>query len=177
MATIRDLAKKVRDDAKKNRESPENKARQERLSNATLSSNTAFTSAAKPQAELSKPAKITSDVSGEAWTRATPSQTVIPEKTTTGNKQGFLSRLTNTVKGGLKGSLATNTDAMGALYESGQNARDRQNQEYLADYKRSLDRAKRDLEAMQADNKLHPNTWSAGDVESQSDMGEDALCK
>ena len=83
MATIRDLAKKVRDDAKKNRESSENKARQERLSNATLSSNTAFTSAAKPQAELSKPAKITADVSGEAWTRATPSQTVIPEKTVT----------------------------------------------------------------------------------------------
>lgn len=81
MATIRDLAKKVRDEAKKNRESSENKARQDRLSNATLSSNTAFTSAAKPQAELSKPAKITSDVSGEAWTRATPSQTVIPEKT------------------------------------------------------------------------------------------------
>ena len=182
MATIRDLAKKARDDAKKNRESPENKARQERLSNATLSSNTAFTSGAKPQAELSKPAKITSDVSGEAWTRATPSQTVIPEKTvpektTTENKQGFLSRLTNTVKGGLKGSLATNTDAMGALYESGQNARDRQNQEYLADYKRSLDRAKRDLEAMQADNKLHPNTWSAGDLESQGYIVEDAQRK
>ena len=182
MATIRDLAKKVRDDAKKNRESSENKARQERLSNATLSSNTAFTSAAKPQAELSKPAKITSDVSGEAWTRATPSQTVIPEKTvqektTTDNKQGFLSRLTNTVKGGLKGSLATNTDAMGALYESGQNARDRQNQEYLADYKRSLDRAKRDLEAMQADNRLHPNTWSAGDLESQGYIVEDAQRK
>lgn len=182
MATIRDLAKKVRDDAKKNRESPENKARQERLSNAAMSSNTAFTSAAKPQAELSKPAKITSDVSGEAWTRATPSQTVIPEKTapektTTENKQGFLSRLTNTVKGGLKGSLATNTDAMGALYESGQNARDRQNQEYLADYKRSLDRAKRDLEAMQADNKLHPNTWSAGDLESQGYIVADAQRK
>lgn len=182
MATIRDLAKKVRDDAKKNRESSENKARQERLSNATVSSNTAFTSAAKPQAELSKPAKITSDVSGEAWTRATPSQTVIPEKTvpektTTDNKQGFLSRLTNTVKGGLKGSLATNTDDMGALYESGQNARDRQNQEYLADYKRSLDRAKRDLEAMQADNKLHPNTWSAGDLESQGYIVEDAQRK
>ena len=78
MATIRDLAKKVRDEAKKNRESSENKARQDRLSNATLSSNTAFTSAAKPQAGLSKPAKITSDVSGEAWTRATPSQVKLP---------------------------------------------------------------------------------------------------
>ena len=137
---------------------------------------------ASTQSVLSKPAKITSDVSGEAWTRATPSQTVIPEKTvpektTTENKQGFLSRLTNTVKGGLKGSLATNTDAMGALYESGQNARDRQNQEYLADYKRSLDRAKRDLEAMQADNKLHPNTWSAGDLESQGYIVEDAQRK
>ena len=79
MATIRDLAQKVRDDAKKNRESHANKARQERRSNATLSSNTAFTSAAKPQAELSKPAKITSDVSGEAWTRATPSQTTLTQ--------------------------------------------------------------------------------------------------
>ena len=126
--------------------------------------------------------KITTDLSGEAWTRATPSQTVIPEKTvpektTTDNKQGFLSRLTNTVKGGLKGALATNTDAMGALYESGQNARDRQNQEYLADYKRSRDRAKRDLEAMQADNRLHPNTWSAGDLESQGYIVEDAQRK
>ena len=38
---------------------------------------------ASTQSGLSKPAKITSDVSGEAWTRATPSQTVIPEKTVT----------------------------------------------------------------------------------------------
>lgn len=92
MATIRDLAKKVRDDAKKNRESPENKARQERLSNATLSSNTAFTSAAKPQAELSKPAKITSDVSGEAWTRATPSQSKLKSGFTV-SQQSEMNRL------------------------------------------------------------------------------------
>ena len=38
---------------------------------------------ASTQSGLSKPAKITSDVSGEAWTRATPSQTAIPEKTVT----------------------------------------------------------------------------------------------
>ena len=96
MATIRDLAKKVRDDAKKNRESSENKARQERLSNATLSSNTAFTYAAKPQAELSKPAKITSDVSGEAWTRATPSQTKTPERNADGSVN-LGSRFNNTL--------------------------------------------------------------------------------
>ena len=96
MATIRDLAKKVRDDAKKNRESSENKARQERLSNATLSSNTAFTSAAKPQAELSKPAKITVDVSGEAWTRATPSQTKTPERNADGSVN-LGSRFNNTL--------------------------------------------------------------------------------
>lgn len=105
MATIRDLAKKVRDDAKKNREAPENKARQERLSNATLSSNTAFTSAAKPQAELSKPAKITSDVSGEAWTRATPSQTKLPSGYTLSQEQE-LSRLSK-----LRQEAAVNLDA------------------------------------------------------------------
>ena len=34
---------------------------------------------ASTQSGLSKPAKITSDVSGEAWTRATPSQTTLTQ--------------------------------------------------------------------------------------------------
>lgn len=71
---------------------------------------------ASTQSGLSKPAKITSDVSGEAWTRATPSQTVIPEKTVTSqtkmpsgytpNQERELSRLSK-----LRQEAAVNLDA------------------------------------------------------------------
>ena len=45
---------------------------------------------------LSKPAKITSDVSGEAWTRATPSQTKTPERNADGSVN-LGSRFNNTL--------------------------------------------------------------------------------
>ena len=47
---------------------------------------------ASTQSGLSKPAKITSDVSGEAWTRATPSQTKLPSGYTS-SQQRELSQL------------------------------------------------------------------------------------
>ena len=47
---------------------------------------------ASTQSGLSKPAKITSDVSGEAWTRATPSQVKLPSGYTT-SQQSELNRL------------------------------------------------------------------------------------
>ena len=79
MATIRSLANKVSADAKKNRESASNKKRQERLQNVTLSSNTAITSAIEKLNETAKPSTVSANLSGEAWTRATPSQTAIPK--------------------------------------------------------------------------------------------------
>lgn len=47
-------------------------------------------------AGLSKPAKVTSDVSGEAWTRATPSQTKTPERNADGSVN-LGSRFNNTL--------------------------------------------------------------------------------
>ena len=79
MATIRSLANKVRADAKKNRESASNKKRQERLQNVTLSSNTAITSAIEKLNEPAKPSTVAANLSGEAWTRATASQTAVPQ--------------------------------------------------------------------------------------------------
>ena len=57
--------------------------------------STSITSTQKPattQSELSKPAKITADVSGEAWTRATPSQVKLPSGYTVA-QQSEMSRL------------------------------------------------------------------------------------
>ena len=114
------------------------------------------------------------DVSGEAWTRATPSQTKIPSRETDAQeKRGFFSRLGDAIRGGAKGSLASNSNAMSTFYAMGQGGRDAQNREYLAEYSRNLERAKLDMDAMLAENKEKPGSWSERDIQSQQYIIDD----
>ena len=70
---------KIRYDANPTRSLPKvtDKQKQE-AENRVQQYRAAASSKSAEQADLSKPAKITSDVSGDAWTRATPSQTKLP---------------------------------------------------------------------------------------------------
>lgn len=114
------------------------------------------------------------DLSGEAWTRATPSQTKIPSRETDAQEnRDFFSRLGDAIRGGAKGSLASNSNAMSTFYAMGQGGRDAQNREYLAEYSRNLERAKLDMDAMLAENKEKPGSWSERDIQSQQYIIDD----
>ena len=82
-------------------------------------------------------------------------------------KRGFFSRLGDTIRGGAKGSLASNSNAMSTFYAMGQGGRDAQNREYLAEYSHNLERAKLDMDAMLAENKEKPGSWNERDIQSQ----------
>lgn len=74
--------------------------------------------------QTGKPASTTPakeyDLSGEAWTRATPSQTKIPSKETdTQEKQGFLSRAANTIKSSLLRETSNLTNFLGTRSDVG----------------------------------------------------------
>ena len=84
--------------------------------------------------------KVSADLSGEAWTRAAKSQTKVPDK-----RKGTFS---DAAKGTAKQYGASLGDSLSSLYQAGQGARDRQNSEFAADAKRTLERAKADLEIM-----------------------------
>jgi hypothetical protein len=116
----------------------------------------------------------------EQWNsgKVTISRTVKPtvpqataEKPT--EKRGFFSRLGDTIRGGAKGSLASNSNAMSTFYAMGQGGRDAQNREYLADYSHNLERAKLDMDAMLAENKEKPGSWSERDIQSQQYIIDD----
>ena len=100
---------------------------------------------------------------------ATPQTTV--EKPT--EKRGFFSRLGDTIRGGAKGSLASNSNAMSTFYAMGQGGRDAQNREYLAEYSHNLERAKLDMDAMLAENKEKPGSWNERDIQSQQYIIDD----
>lgn len=60
------------------------------------------------------------DLSGEAWTRATPSQTKIPSRETdTQEKQGFLSRAADTVKSGFLNLASKSSNFWGTRSDVG----------------------------------------------------------
>lgn len=88
-------------------------------------------------------------------------------------KRGFFSRLGDTIRGGAKGSLASNSNAMSAFYAMGQGGRDAQNREYLAEYSHNLERAKLDMDAMLAENKEKPGSWNERDIQSQQYIIDD----
>lgn len=88
-------------------------------------------------------------------------------------KRGFFSRLGDTIRGGAKGSLASNSNAMSTFYAMGQGGRDAQNREYLAEYSRNLERAKLDMDAMLAENKEKPGSWNERDIQSQQYIIDD----
>lgn len=96
---------------------------------------------------------------------------VTAEKPT--EKRGFFSRLGDTIRGGAKGSLASNSNAMSTFYAMGQGGRDAQNREYLAEYSHNLERAKLDMDAMLAENKEKPGSWNERDIQSQQYIIDD----
>lgn len=88
-------------------------------------------------------------------------------------KRGFFSRLGDTIRGGAKGSLASNSNAMSTFYAMGQGGRDAQNREYLAEYSHNLERAKLDMDSMLAENKEKPGSWNERDIQSQQYIIDD----
>lgn len=92
-------------------------------------------------------------------------------------RRGFFSRLGDTVKGGAKGSLASDTNALSTAYEMGQGGRDAQNREYLEEYAHDLERAKIDLEAMRKANREAPGSWDERDLQSQQRIVDEAQQK
>lgn len=116
----------------------------------------------------------------EQWNsgKVTISRTVkptVPQTTTEkpAEKRGFFSRLGDTIRGGAKGSLASNSNAMSTFYAMGQGGRDAQNREYLAEYSHNLERAKLDMDAMLAENKEKPGSWNERDIQSQQYIIDD----
>lgn len=99
----------------------------------------------------------------------------VPQATTEkpAEKRGFFSRLGDTIRGGAKGSVASNSNAMSTFYAMGQGGRDAQNREYLAEYSHNLERAKLDMDAMLAENKEKPGSWNERDIQSQQYIIDD----
>lgn len=116
----------------------------------------------------------------EQWNsgKVTISRTVKPTAPQTtaekpAEKRGFFSRLGDTIRGGAKGSLASDSNAMSTFYAMGQGGRDAQNREYLAEYSHNLERAKLDMDAMLAENKEKPGSWNERDIQSQQYIIDD----
>ena len=116
----------------------------------------------------------------EQWNsgKVTISRTVkptVPQTTAEkpAEKRGFFSRLGDTIQGGAKGSMASNSNAMSTFYAMGQGGRDAQNREYLAEYSHNLERAKLDMDAMLAENKEKPGSWNERDIQSQQYIIDD----
>ena len=122
----------------------------------------------------------TADGVREQWTsgKVTISRTAkpaVPQATAEkpAEKRGFFSRLGDTIRGGAKGSLASNSNAMSTFYAMGQGGRDAQNREYLVEYSHNLERAKLDMDAMLAENKEKPGSWNERDIQSQQYIIDD----
>ena len=158
----------------------------------------------KPKSALisgASPAKTTvpqtNNTNTDAWTRATASQTKIPEKKggsrssgtamqgTTVNERGFsgssrkfdkptfAERVGKTIFGGAKGSAASNINAMSTMYDMGQGGRSARDAETMEEYSHSLERAKLDMNAMLDENKKNPGSWSAHDIQIQQNIIDD----
>lgn len=83
---------------------------------------------------------------------------------------GSLSRIGSAILSGGKGTAASSANAMTTLYQTGQGRRTRENQEYLAEYAHGLERARNDMNAMLAENREKPGTWSRKDLQSQQNV-------
>lgn len=162
-------------------------------------------SAKQPGTQKASPAaapKVGGDISAEAWTRATPAQTKVPQS----KKQGsaLLTKTENVAVGGSRGgrtvyrdvemptlagrvvkvassvgksAASTFSDASRALYEAGQKARTARDTELQEDLQTRLERAESDLSMMLEDNLKQPGTWTDQEVQSQRYVVEDAQRK
>lgn len=86
-------------------------------------------------------------------------------------------RVVSTASGALKQMAGGYSSFLTSLYESGQGARDAQNEDFLQEQQTRLERAQREYDAMVAANKKKPGTWSEGDLESAQNVIEDAKLK
>ena len=151
----------------------------------------------KPESAPASGASPTKTTNIDAWTRATASQTKIPEKKggsrstgtamqgTTVNERGFsgssrkfdkptfAERVGKTISGGAKGSAASNINAMATMYDMGQGGRSARDAETMEEYSHSLERAKLDMNAMLDENKKNPGSWSAHDIQIQQNIIDD----
>lgn len=159
------------------------KNRQTEIEMPNLLKGTVTQKAPKPFAT-----KETEDLSGEAWTRAMPSQTKVPDKgqqtAQSGRSAGkdvekptMAERVVSAVYGAAKGIASDLSSAMTTRYQGGQAERTARNQEQLAEYQRNLERAQRDLRAMQEENAKQPGTWTDDELRSQQYIVEDAQRK
>ena len=162
-------------------------------------------SAKQPGTQKASPAaapKVGGDISAEAWTRATPAQTKVPQS----KKQGrsLLTKTENVAVGGSRGgrtvyrnvemptlagravkvassvgksAASTFSDASRALYEAGQKGRTARDTELQGDIQTRLERAESDLSMMLEDNLKQPGTWTDQEVQSQRYVVEDAQRK
>lgn len=162
-------------------------------------------SAKQPGTQKASPAaapKVGGDISAEAWTRATPAQTKVPQS----KKQGssLLTKTENVAVGGSRGgrtvyrdvemptlagravkvassvgksAASTFSDASRALYEAGQKGRTARDTELQGDIQTRLERAESDLSMMLEDNLKQPGTWTGQEVQSQRYVVEDAQRK
>ena len=89
------------------------------------------------------------------------------------DKPTFAERVGKTIAGGAKGYFASDSNAMSTFYAMGQGGRDAQTREYLAEYSRNLERAKLDMDAMLAENREKPGSWSEGYIQSQQRIIDD----
>lgn len=92
-----------------------------------------------------------------------------PERKNETPDTSFWERAWNTVKGGVKGSAASATDASRALYEMGNEGRRKQNEQLLAEYTHGLERARLDLESMLETNAAEPGYWRDDEIQTQRD--------
>ena len=162
-------------------------------------------SAKQPGTQKASPAaapKVSGDISAEAWARATPAQTKVPQSSKQGSS--LLTKTENVAVGGSRGgrtvyrdvemptlagravkvassvgksAASTFSDASRALYEAGQKGRTARDAELQGDIQTRLERAESDLSMMLEDNLKQPGTWTDQEVQSQRYVVEDAQRK
>lgn len=146
--------------------------------------------------------KVSGDISAEAWARATPAQTKVPQSSKQGSS--LLTKTETVAVGGSRGgrtvyrdvemptlagrvakvassvgksAASTFSDASRALYEAGQKGRTARDTELQGDIQTRLERAESDLSMMLEDNLKQPGTWTDQEVQSQRYVVEDAQRK
>ncbi|MBQ9721052.1 MAG: hypothetical protein IJV64_10215, partial [Oscillospiraceae bacterium] len=101
------------------------------------------------------------------------------KKTAEENKRGFLPRLADTVKGGAKGSLASNVNAIANAYDlntgSGMDQYVREQESAAVEsYQRQAERFAAEYREMLEDNRRTPGKWSDAVLENQRTKAENA---
>ncbi len=84
-----------------------------------------------------------------------------------GGEPTFLDRVLGTVKSGIKQTAAAQTDALGTLYQGGQERRDEVMSDSIEMSRKAWEQQRRTLEDMLAENRATPGKWSDKAIETQ----------